>query len=190
MKKVLVGALVLISVLVLFTGTALAAVSFNPSTGTGFVGKGDVQTAFGWNNAQLQKNLSNVRFYYQSYQEYTVSEEWSTLAGGSKNTFVNTHTITKTTVCSVNGVVAYDARVRNQITGIYLTGYQGVPVVVGGVIPVIGDIVVDRQNDRNANGNWFEGVEYPTDTIVTTVDLTADMGGLYAVYGGISVRIG
>jgi Spy/CpxP family protein refolding chaperone len=31
-----------------------AAVTFNPSTGIGFVGKGDVQNAFGWNNADLQ----------------------------------------------------------------------------------------------------------------------------------------
>ena len=30
---------------------ALATVTFDPATGIGFVGKGDVQLAFGWNNA-------------------------------------------------------------------------------------------------------------------------------------------
>jgi hypothetical protein len=29
---------------------AAASVNLDPATGTGFVGKGDVQSAFGWNN--------------------------------------------------------------------------------------------------------------------------------------------
>jgi len=37
------------------------SVSYFPETG-GFVGKGDVQTALGWNNAQLQTNASAVKF--------------------------------------------------------------------------------------------------------------------------------
>jgi hypothetical protein len=43
-------------------GTASAAVTFNSSTGTGFVGKGDVQIAYGWNNTSLQKNATGVTF--------------------------------------------------------------------------------------------------------------------------------
>jgi hypothetical protein len=35
-------------------GAAFAAITFNPDDGTGFVGKGDVQEAFGWNNHALQ----------------------------------------------------------------------------------------------------------------------------------------
>lgn len=42
--------------------SALAAVTFDASTGTGFVGKGDVQLAFGWNNKQLQANAAGVTF--------------------------------------------------------------------------------------------------------------------------------
>jgi hypothetical protein len=41
---------------------ANAAVTFNDTTGTGFVGKGDVQVAFGWNNKQLQTNATGVSF--------------------------------------------------------------------------------------------------------------------------------
>lgn len=38
-------------------GIATATVTFDPTTGKGFVGKGDLQTAFGWNNNQLQKKV-------------------------------------------------------------------------------------------------------------------------------------
>ena len=44
--------------------TAQAAVTFDPETGTGFVGKGDVQVAFGWNNAQFQANATGLSFAY------------------------------------------------------------------------------------------------------------------------------
>lgn len=43
---------------------AIAAVTFDPVTGTGFVGKGDVQTAFGWNNQQLQQNADGVGVHF------------------------------------------------------------------------------------------------------------------------------
>ena len=188
MKKTLLIILSVVCVMALFASTAFAAVSFNVQNGTGFVGKGDVQTAFGWNNAQLQKNLGDVTFYYRSSQEYTVTEEWSTLAGGSKNTFVNTHTVTKVTVCAVKGDVAFEARKQNQITGINLTGFIGTPSVTGGAIPKVGDITVDRKNERSDN-TWFEGEQYPTDTVVTSVELTSSSGGLYAVYGGVAVLI-
>lgn len=46
----LIGA---VTAAVCMVGSALATVTFDPGTGTGFVGKGDVQNAFGWNNAQL-----------------------------------------------------------------------------------------------------------------------------------------
>jgi hypothetical protein len=36
-------------------------VTFNETNGTGFVGKGDVQVAFGWNNKQLQTNATACR---------------------------------------------------------------------------------------------------------------------------------
>jgi len=42
-------------------GPASASVTVS-SSGTGFVGKGDVQTAMGWNNAQLQKSAEALTF--------------------------------------------------------------------------------------------------------------------------------
>jgi len=42
-----------------------ADVSFAPSTG-GYVAKGDVQTALGWNNTTFQKHYSEVSFVYMT----------------------------------------------------------------------------------------------------------------------------
>jgi len=42
-------------------GGAGATVTVN-NDGSGFVGKGDVQAAFGWNNAQFQRNAAAVTF--------------------------------------------------------------------------------------------------------------------------------
>src|ERR687892_2586108 len=41
---------------------AYADVIFDAATGTGFVGKGDVQLALGYNNAQLQANANSLVF--------------------------------------------------------------------------------------------------------------------------------
>ena len=51
--------------LIAATSLASAAVILN-ADGTGFVGKGDVQLAFNWNNATLQKNAVDVRFSYSA----------------------------------------------------------------------------------------------------------------------------
>jgi hypothetical protein len=49
------------------TTAVLALVTFDPDTG-GFAGKGDVQTVFGWNNAQLQTavNQNKISFVWKS----------------------------------------------------------------------------------------------------------------------------
>ncbi|MGY4645795.1 hypothetical protein [Cellulomonas sp. URHB0016] len=43
-------------------GAAQASVTLDAASGAGFVGKGDVQTALGWNNAVLQKNAESLTF--------------------------------------------------------------------------------------------------------------------------------
>jgi hypothetical protein len=49
-----------LALVVIGASVALAAVTFNPMTGEGFVGKGDVQLIYGWNNQQLQLNAELV----------------------------------------------------------------------------------------------------------------------------------
>jgi hypothetical protein len=45
-----------------FSASPVAAAEIDSSTGTGFVGKGDVQSAFGWNNTALNTNAGDVSF--------------------------------------------------------------------------------------------------------------------------------
>jgi hypothetical protein len=63
-------------------GAAGAAVTFDPScpyqpsnaTGAcGFVGKGDVQSALGWNNDKLQKNANTLQFSYSQPADMALS---------------------------------------------------------------------------------------------------------------------
>lgn len=99
---------------------AFASVTFDPATGTGFVGKGDVQLLFGWSNKQLQDNA--VNFTYNA-QTVTVSEvSWVCTNDKNENTQERERTTTVTD--STTGVVSATARVKNQITGFNLTGFS------------------------------------------------------------------
>ncbi|HSK25425.1 MAG TPA: hypothetical protein VK894_00765, partial [Jiangellales bacterium] len=61
MRRITVG-LLASAALVLSGGVAQAAVTFDAATGEGFVGKGDVQLALGYNNKQLQDNAGSLEF--------------------------------------------------------------------------------------------------------------------------------
>ncbi|MFN3620944.1 hypothetical protein [Sphingorhabdus sp.] len=113
MKKMLFAASLALATI---STAAVAAVEFYPATGTGFVGKGDVQLALGLNNAQLQ--TATVAFTYNS----TVVSEVTWECTNSKNEKVQDRE--RTTTSSVQGVVAASARVKNQITGYNLNGYS------------------------------------------------------------------
>jgi hypothetical protein len=96
---------------------ASAAVTFDPASGTGFVGKGDVQLALGLNNSQLQSAV--LSFTYESVE---VSEtSWVCTNVGNKN--LQTQERERTTTSTKQGVVSAVARVKNQITGFNLSGY-------------------------------------------------------------------
>lgn len=121
----------------LVSTAAWATVTFDPDSGTGFVGKGDVQLAFGWNNSQAQKNANGVTFTYESDQSYDVTCEWTTLTGG-KNSKTIYHDVTNHKSTSVSSTIAYDARMKNQYTGYNLLGL-GSTVTTGTPVPNIGD---------------------------------------------------
>lgn len=59
--------------LALTVPSAIAIVTVNPD-GTGFVGKGDVQTAFGWDNKTLQQRASGVTFSATQAAEQAVTQ--------------------------------------------------------------------------------------------------------------------
>jgi hypothetical protein len=108
---------------------ASAAVTFDATNGTGFVGKGDVQLALGWNNATLQRSGDTLRFTFTDQAEYDVycSKE----VGGLKNPQTNRNIFDREQ--KLRAQLTYDARVRNQITGFNITGFDGDPVITGGV---------------------------------------------------------
>jgi hypothetical protein len=106
-----------------FGSAAIAEVRFDAETGTGFVGKGDVQLALEWNNKELQDNANDVQFQVNS--EVVTEVSWICTNSNNQNEQVRE----RTTTSSVQGVVDSVARVRNQITGFILEGYDGDPIV-------------------------------------------------------------
>ncbi len=129
------------AVSMLAASPANASVTFDPLTGTGFVGKGDVQLVYGWNNAQLQSNASGVTFSFSQHDRYDVECEWTTTTGGPNPREI-LHDITVTSNTRVNSSIAYEARKNSQgqITGFNLTGLgttttSGTTPVVGGTCP-------------------------------------------------------
>jgi hypothetical protein len=99
----------------------MAAVTFDPETGEGFVGKGDVQYTFGWNNKQLQDNAENVEFRVSSGS--VVETTWTC----KRDDGTQTQERERTTTTTYEGLVESVTRERNQITGFILEGYDGDP---------------------------------------------------------------
>ncbi len=97
----------------------LASVTFDPATGAGFVGKGDVQLEYGWNNAQLQANAATVEFRYNSSTETVTTWTCSrTNPAGIEVVTPRNRSVTT----SIQGVIDTIARERNQVTGFILSG--------------------------------------------------------------------
>jgi hypothetical protein len=166
MRKITLAAAAAFAVL---STAAMATVTFDPATGTGFVGKGDVQTAFGWNNAAAQNNAKAVTFSYRLQNKYDVTCEWETVTGGPHSKTI-VHDVTTKKVTNVNDTVAYDARQMKQYTGYILSGFgsqtsTGTEPVLGGSCP---------------NGG---------DGVIVDVVQTESSGGFFVTYNGVSVQL-
>jgi hypothetical protein len=159
------------AVAVLAAGLTLAAAGSASaytmdSAGVGWVGKGEVQTVYGWNNKVMQDNVTGVSFQYRATGTYEVTCEFDT-PGGTH------HVLVKTDTTSVNATVGSDSRNNSSgkqgpMTGWYLTGF-GSTTTTGQAIPAVGD---------GCPGNSGLGA-------VTSVTQTgATEGGLYAVWSG------
>jgi hypothetical protein len=155
--------------IVLAAGVAYATVAFDASTGAGFVGKGDVQLAFGWNNAQLQANASGVSFSYLATDNYSAVCEWITGEGTKSQ---RTHDVTHTATTSVNGQVAYDARTHQQIDGFNLTGYG--TTTETGEVPVVGGAC---PGSAGTDGAWI------------SAELTSSTADLFVSFDTASVQL-
>jgi len=151
------------ALLVFVTGAfTLPSVIFNAETGVGFVGKGDVQLALGWNNAQLQANAGSLTFTYSAADTYTSECTFSTTTGGKSGNTTRWHVSERTRSATVNKSVEYAPRSRNQVTGFILSGFGSVSET-GDELPVLGAFC---QGGNDGTGTW------------TSVTLTSSTGGL------------
>jgi hypothetical protein len=134
MKKVLGGLAAGALAMGIFASSSLAAVTYDSTTGTGFVGKGDVQQVLGWNNAELQKQAGNLVFTYETVESYEITVEWTTGEGkkGQK-----THTTDHKRTSEITSSLDSTARKANQFTGFFLNGVK--EQTVSGAIPKLGE---------------------------------------------------
>lgn len=88
------------------------------TTGTGFVGKGDVQDAFGWNDHDLQANYTDATFALNA--ESTSTTTWSCFNSNNRKTQDRKHVV----LASTTGGLLHEARSNPQdkVTGFLLTG--------------------------------------------------------------------
>jgi hypothetical protein len=138
------------SATVFISSAALAIVSFDPATGTGFVGKGDVQLSFGgMNNKQIQTVANSVGFRANSTSVTEVSWECT----NTNNDKVQERA--QTTTSSVQGIVTTVARENSKgkdgaVTGFFLNGYIGNATTTS--TSTEGPAV---NSCPNSNGTWF-----------------------------------
>jgi hypothetical protein len=113
-KLYLAMGLALVAMLVA-AGTVFAAATFDPVTGEGFVGKGDVQTAFNLNNKQLQQQAENVSFSFVTVTEQT----W--VCTNERNEQTQERARTTETQGLFSSVTRDN---KKQVTGFLLTGFK------------------------------------------------------------------
>lgn len=99
--------------------TASAAVTYDEN-GVGFVGKGDVQSLFDWNNSAFQSNAEFVQFRFSSG---TQQATW--VCGGINNGGNYVTHVKNQSYDSVSGSVNFHPKQKNQITGFILLGVNG-----------------------------------------------------------------
>lgn len=136
--------------------------------GTGYVGKGEVQTLIngGVNNKTMQAIHQDITFAYVAQAVVTFDCEWMTGPDHNRNRHENTQTETT----SVNAVVAGDSRKTGQWTG---WNISGVPASGAMPAPEITDA------DCGAEGNHMKSV------VEGSVEVGEATGGLYARYNGV-----
>lgn len=142
MKKQFVLKTVAAGVLIGLASLAHADVTIDEN-GIGFVGKGDVQSVFDWNNAQLQENAADIQFRLGS----GIAATWQCQNPGRGT--VNIHDYQSV----VSADIAVDTRKNRvgQVTGFILNGF-GESSTIG-----IGDC---------PNNNWtllHESIQYLQD---------------------------
>lgn len=113
MRKLIILAISVIALAIPAAGIGSVTVD----NGVGYVGKGDVQSAVKWNNADFDKKVASLKFTAGT-QSLSNQTRWQ-CGGGEQSrtsTVVQSRTVNVTPVLSSNG---------KQITGWNLTGFSG-----------------------------------------------------------------
>jgi hypothetical protein len=166
-------AFVTAAALVAISTAAVAAVDVDEE-GYGFVGKGDVQLAFGWNDAKLQQNASGVTFKYSLEDEYKFDCTFTVEVGRDK--VREPRTQNRGREVKVNASISYEARknTAGKINGFNLNGF-GSDTTTTGAAPVEGG---------HCTGGQFN------DGVISNVELRSSTGGgLSVVYGGLAIPL-
>jgi hypothetical protein len=143
---------------------AIASVSVDAS-GTGFVGKGDVQNALGWNNATFDRNALSVGFTQKS----VTSAHYALRCNGTD--YVDDMAVTRTT--PVTATPIYNAGNGRQITGWNLTGVATETAST------------TTHTDPNARSQWLSCVYGGGDTAGSVSSSNTTLPDLYV--NGISL---
>lgn len=93
---------------------AHAGVIYDPATGTGFVGKGTVQNAFGWSSRTLQQQTGNL--------EFTASYTVTYVMHCSYTGYLNGNPVERHVERHLGESLAYGTRTKGQAAGFLLTG--------------------------------------------------------------------
>jgi hypothetical protein len=108
-------------------GAAAYAIVTVDANGFGFVGKGDVQDKFGWNNQALQACAPLNQPHCLEFRLLSVEvSETSWECVNTNNDKIQERT--RTTTTTTNGIVSGVAREKKQVTGFNLNGFAGIPV--------------------------------------------------------------
>ena len=109
----------------MLAGAASASTTFDPSSGNGFVGKGDVQQVFGLNNNQVQTDANNIGFTYNSADTKVDETTWTCTNKAGNKQYKSDTTTTTSTSSGLTDTVARQG--KTQVTGFNLTGFAGTP---------------------------------------------------------------
>ncbi len=128
-KYALVGAAA--GVVLTLAPVANASVLVNQD-GTGFIGKGDVQLPFGWNNKALQDNAAGVTFRIESNSTTVTEKSWICTNSNNEKTQERERTTTATTstqalLSSVSREIVKGGK-QGAVNGFNLNGFAGDPV--------------------------------------------------------------
>ena len=176
MRKLATVLLGTTAALALAAGPAFAYTGTPLVDGKGFVGKGEVQTPWGWNNATLQKNATGVIFAVETSARY--AQDCQKEVGGERQRRVIENTFKKTV--SVSSALLGDPRQtkgQNQFTGFSLSGFM--TDSQAGAVPT--DLCTPGTGEGEDNNGWVPAVDELTGES-STVQLVegSQVGGLYA----------